>query len=350
MAKSNPWVVVSLTLGVLWNCTGCRARGEPKIRIGSYPAPTWGMTFADPCHLGLHGYGFSASEKNGIVYTARAGHIDLAHVRSSADWTKYLYNKVKTCILQGQTDFTFTSNVEVSQYRIHIDYPDDWTDRLPAQKESMVQDVAIDAGQYLTFTAATWHEILTWFGYRYGGVFSEFASAFSWEDSFSNLLGTRLAAQVLTRDPTNFDRGFTAALQQELHQLGIQSRSMALMTTKSLKGKWYSGTVPGWVTVSRRNFDIGLDDGYVTPTLMPKDITHLDDDRVSYPVPNLDRISDLGFSIDVTIIPKEWIRHKILRVVYPKPSSKDKVIRPDVHFAKLMKAIEQEAGLKGMKW
>lgn len=350
MAKVRQWMVVGLTLALVWGSTGCRARGEPKIRIGSYPTATWGMTFADPCDLGQHGYGWSASEKNGILYTARAGHIDLAHVRSSADWTRYLYEKVKTCLSQGETDFTFKSNVEVSLHRVHIDYPADWADRSPMQQQAAIRQVAIEAGQYLTFIASTWHEILTWYGHRYVGPFPEYASAFSWDDSFSNLLGTRLAGQVLQQDPNDFDRRITVALARELQDLGVQSRATARKITESLRGQWYSGNMPGWVTVTRRNFDVGLDDGRVTPTLVPNRMTGLGDACVSYPIPTLNRISEIGFSVEVTIVPKERIRHRILRVVYSEPSHRGKTIRPDVHFAKLMTAIADEARSKGMAW
>jgi hypothetical protein len=40
--------------------------------------------------LGTHGYYYRPSEKNGIGYACRAGHVDIMHVRIAADWTAYL--------------------------------------------------------------------------------------------------------------------------------------------------------------------------------------------------------------------------------------------------------------------
>ena len=62
----------------------------PKIRVGCYPTATPGMRFIGLTGLGPHGYGHQPDEGNGIVYTCRAGHIDITHVRACADWTKYI--------------------------------------------------------------------------------------------------------------------------------------------------------------------------------------------------------------------------------------------------------------------
>jgi len=45
----------------------------PRARPGSYHSSTIGTNFADPERLGRHGYYFSLTEQNGIVYTCRAG-------------------------------------------------------------------------------------------------------------------------------------------------------------------------------------------------------------------------------------------------------------------------------------
>ena len=52
-------------------------------------------------------------------------------------------------------------------------------------------------GPYMAYTMVTWHEILTWFGYKSVGIVPEYHSSFSWEDTYSNLLGTVLAARAL---------------------------------------------------------------------------------------------------------------------------------------------------------
>ena len=55
------------------------------------------------------------------------------------------------------------------------------------------------------------HEILTWHGFRCVGFLPEFLSAFSWEDSFSNLLGTVVASKALRDTEHPYDEAMTIA-------------------------------------------------------------------------------------------------------------------------------------------
>jgi len=205
--------------------SGCHSEGEPKVRVGCYPTATPGMTFIGLKDLGPHGYGRQPDEGNGIVYTCRAGHIDIAHVRACADWTKYIAQKAYACLLENQTQFSFKSNVESTRHHVDIGYPPGWASLPPKRRDSLAWNTAVNLSQYLIFTAATWHEILTWFGHRYLSPFPEFPSAFSWEDSYSNLLGTHLAGQVLHEGPQDYDRRFTHTLKAELRRLQIQPQA-----------------------------------------------------------------------------------------------------------------------------
>ena len=58
-------------------------------------------------------------------------------------------------------------------------------------------EYAIRLAEWLAFELSIWHEIATWFGWSALSGFPELASAFSPEDLYSNLLGTRLAGQAL---------------------------------------------------------------------------------------------------------------------------------------------------------
>src|SRR5687768_2411742 len=74
---------------------GCN--GAPRGRLGALPYP--GMTTlyatADPENLGRHRYGglprlFERDEASrGIIYTARGGFLDVAHVRITVDRVRY---------------------------------------------------------------------------------------------------------------------------------------------------------------------------------------------------------------------------------------------------------------------
>jgi hypothetical protein len=179
---------------------GMTLTSKARSRLGWCPSPVIGFaTFSNPDDIGSHRYGFSVREKNGIVYTARAGHVDIAHVRKAADWTAYLSELTLAQLQEGQTTFSFRQR-EPSRYFVTLQYPEYWGGLTDETRESMARDVAIELGQYLAFLGGTWHEIVTWFGHNNSGLISEFSSAFSWEDTFSNLLGTHVASVALHDD------------------------------------------------------------------------------------------------------------------------------------------------------
>jgi hypothetical protein len=302
-----------------------------------------GTRFLDPADLGPHAYRFNFWEKNGIVYTCKAGHVDIAHLRIGADWTAYLAAKTFECLMQDDTGFSFRLSVEPSRYFVRIMYPANWQDQPQEDKERIARDVSIKLGQYLAFSATTWHEILTWFGYRCIGVIPEFPSAFSWEDSFSNLLGTRLAASILQDPEADFDKEMTLAIDRELERLGAQSRHTARWAAEKMRGQWFSGQLLFLVDTKRRNLDIGLDDGRVSPTIVP-DLSECKGAEVqSYPVPDLDFLSEYGFSVRLEIEPREWEKNKILRAAYPDGQNAGRRLEPAIHFARLMYHIQQDA-------
>lgn len=328
--------------------SGCHSEGEPKVRVGCYPTATPGMTFIGLDDLGPHGYDRQPDEGNGIVYTCRAGHIDIAHVRACADWTKYIAEQAYACMLKGQSQFSFKSNVESTRHHVDIGYPLRWASLPPKQRDSLAWKAAVDLGQYLIFTAATWHEILTWFGHRYLSPFPEFPSAFSWEDSYSNLLGTHLAGQVLHEGRQDYDPRFTQALEAELRRLQIQPQAIAKGAAESVKGLWYRGRIPGLVKMECRNLDVGLSDGTVSPVRIASVGPCYDVPAQAYPVRSLAPLLNDGFTIRSTIVPREWIKGKILRIVYPKRKTRAKYIDPALHFPLIMARIRQEATKRGM--
>ena len=61
--------------------------------MGSYASSTMGTNFMGLGDIGKHGYRHSWWEQSGIMYTCKAGHIDMAHVRKTADWTAYLASR-----------------------------------------------------------------------------------------------------------------------------------------------------------------------------------------------------------------------------------------------------------------
>jgi hypothetical protein len=335
-------VLASLSF-LLLGAGGCRSGGKPRPRLGCYPTTTVGTRFLDPEHLGSHRYKFSPVEKNGIVYTCNAGHIDITHVRIAADWTEYLAIKSFKCLMQADDGFSYRLNADRSRYYVRIDYPDNWAELPKEIKERIACEAAIKLGQYLAFTSTTWHEIMTWFGYKCVGVFPEYPSAFSWEDSFSNLLGTYVAAQAFYDSHHKFDEAITLAIERELENLAVQPAQAAKEATAKVRGKWFSGHVLFLVSMKKRNFDIGIDDGYVTPTLVPSVCQCTGAIAKPYPVPTLDCLSQYGFSVKLEIEPREMEKKKVLKIAYPNAKRRGKRIEPAIHFARIMDHIKKDA-------
>src|SRR3972149_8814068 len=233
---------------------------SPRTRMGCYPCSTLGTDFLDFEELGQHTYRFGLSEKNGILYTCRGGHIDTAHLRKAADWTAFVAAKTYEKIKESATEFSFKL-MESSRYHVKITYPENWDDLSEEQKENITFDTSIRLGEYFVYTATTWHEIITWFGYKCTGIlYSEFASAFTWEDTFSNLLGTYIAAQALRDTEHEYNEAMTLAFERELKKLDVQPSQTAKRAAKKVKGKWFSDNLLFFISMKKRHFDIGLDD------------------------------------------------------------------------------------------
>lgn len=134
--------------------------------------------------LGNHQYLNGKTENNGIIYTEKAGFIDIAHVRDQADWTAYLYNK----LIHLPKDATHTINLgkELGNKVLTITISSDLTEN----------DILNIAGN-IAYDLSTWHEIASWFGATQTPILNEKFSSFSFEDNFSNALGVYLGKQAI---------------------------------------------------------------------------------------------------------------------------------------------------------
>jgi hypothetical protein len=314
----------------------------PKIRRGSYASPTLGTSFLEPNHLGPHSYRFERHEKSDIVYTCEAGHVDLSHVREAADWTAYLAAVTYKHLNNSDPEFSFTLK-EGSVCFIHLIYPDSWQSLSEKDKERIAFDLSVSLGRYFGYTAGSWHEILTWFGYKSKGVFPEFPSAFSWEDTFSNFLGCDIGAEALRDTERTYDEAVTDALDKALENLDIQSAEVAKGAAEKVRGLWFTGEVPPFVDMKKRSFDIGLDNGFITPWLVDSICECEGAEARPYSVPNPNFLAEYGFSMKFEIEPRVWEKDEILSLVYPNKKSRNKCIEPDKDFATIMSGIKQEA-------
>ncbi len=318
--------------------------GTPRTRYGCYAAAIPGMTFLGS-ELGSHNYYWPFGEKDGIAYTCRGGHIDITHLRIGIDWTAYLAAESFKHLMKKDSQFSCKMPVDRSRTHVRISYPPSWDCLSQEDRSAIAEKIALAMGPYLTFTMVSWHEVTTWYGYKCLGIPVEYDSAFSWEDSYSNLLGVRIAVQALQDTEHSYNKAVTIAIDEEMKKLGVlPSARQARLAGKSMKGQWYAGTCVLFFDMKKRNFDIGLDDGYVTPTLVPGVSQCPGAEPQSYPIPNLDVLAEYGFSITVEIEPREWEKGKILRVAFGDEPHKR--INPETHLALIMDHIQREAAAK----
>ncbi len=314
----------------------------PKIRLGTYATPTIGTTYLEPYHLGPHSYKFEPHERNGIVYTCKAGHVDISHVRETADWTAYLAAVTYKHLSNGDLEFSFTLK-EGSVCFVHLAYPDSWQSLSEEDKGRIAFDLSVSLGRYFGYTAGSWHEIITWFGYKSKWVFPETISSFSWEDTYSNLLGSDIGVEALRDTERTYDEAVTYAIDKALENLNIQSAEVARVAAENVRGSWFTGEVPPFVDMKKRNFDIGLDNGLVTPFLIDSVCECEGAEAQPYPAPDLKFLAERGFSMKFEIEPRIWEGDKILSFIYPDKKSRNKYIEPDKDFATIMSEIKREA-------
>jgi hypothetical protein len=345
MKTSAIRVLTAAAISVFFAVGGCSVGGQPRLRTGSYATATLGTNFLDANTLGKHSYRTPFSrERDGIVYTCRGGHIDIAHVRIASDYVRYLYYKTRSNLMKTDSEFRFKPNDEPSRYFVQLKYPADWKTLSHKDREQIADQISLELSQYLAYTMTTWHEVLTWFGYKSTGLFPEFPSAFSWEDNYSNLLGTRIGAQAMQDEQHDYDEAVTIALKKELANLGVQSRKFAREASEKMKGKWWEGTAfVVYVQMKERNMDLGYIDGKVTPTLVPGMCQGAKPQ--SYPIPSLAGLSKCGFGMQLEIEPREFEKEQILRIVYP--NGEGKRIEPATQLPIIMDYIRDQGKLMG---
>ncbi len=315
-----------------------QAKKPPRGRIACLPSPTMGTRYMDGTTLGQHHYGFSLlKERDGIIYTCRGGHIDITHLRKVSDWTAFLAYHLREALLQSHTRFTFEL-LEPSQYYVQIRYPKDWKDLSLEQKQQIAEDASITLAQYLAYMGSVWHEILTWHGFKGAGIYPEYHSAFSWEDNYSNVMGSYIADRAL-RDPDHsYEEAVTLILDREIQKLGPQSKQTARQAGEAVRDLWFSGSFI-FCTMLKRHLDVGFDDGWITPWLIPIESEGQTTEPILYPIPDLSSLEKRGFRIGVEIDPKVWEKKEILSIIYLDPEKSRGRIAPEKHFGPIIEHI-----------
>ena len=313
--------------------SGCSA-GEIKMRVSPYFGGF--VSYLDPEDLG--DYQFKGG-KVGMLYTHKAGYIDTGHLFESVERTKYLFEIIFENLKAGNEKFSFKM-VEPARYFVKVKYPDGYEDLNEDEKGVLIRESAICLAQGIAYRSTIWHEIITWYGYSCVILISEKPSSFSWEDLYSDLLGTVISAQAL-REGGDFDSAVTRILNEKLKRFEVQSSGVAKQATKKIRGKWFSGLIIP--SMKKRNFDTGLGNGYLIPWLVPG----ICKDALPEPcfVSSLDSASENGFSFSVELEPVSGQGKKALQII----SDDGKRLRHlDRQFLKIIRKIrKQEIKTKG---
>jgi hypothetical protein len=316
----------------------------PRDRLGAMPFPGLLTLYhaADPANLGEHQYDrrtrrVGAEEERGIIYTTRAGFLDLAHIRITVDTVRYCAGHIRRALEERQ-DVVALSTIEGSIFHVAFHYPPHWPAVLDDEYAVRVADeLAIRIGQRLAYMMMTWHELITWFGYRSLPFFDEAPSAFTYDDPMSHLVGLMVAGRVLRRQgPDPFDDAVTHALSAELAALGAVSPRQTDEAVRAVDGIWWRRGAP-----LKRQIDVGLADGAVRPWLVPS----VDPARYRAPelfrVPTLANIygQDLSSFYSVTIDPRIPVAHRIREILPSRPSA---LLSADRDFPQLLRAIRRQ--------
>jgi len=330
--KTNRFTAAVIAAGLMLALTvsGCSLGGGPRGRWGWTPNVQPG----DPDRLGTHSYtGFGSTEGFGIFYTLRGGSIDLDHVRGTADLTRWTYVRAYETLRKGGSGFTVSPSFEWTTNKIHITYPANWKTLPEAEKDKIAHEAALIIAPFVGYNSMVWHEMLTWKGTHFALIEPEFTSAFSWDDLYSDLTGALLATQAMKDGHVpvgDYDKAMTALIEEELKRLQVVSKQKTIEITESVRGTWYGGG-----KLMKRNMDTGLDDGFITPSIIPG---YTDEEPISREMPTLDGLDELGIKVKYTISSAYFENGTLKKIAGAKGD-----VEPVKDYAKIMENIEAEA-------
>lgn len=177
--------------------------------------------------LGEHRYLGSPEEGNGIIYTARGGFVDLGHLRDQADWTAYLYLKIREN--NGSGDIRIPLRYEGGVKTLYLNLESTFSEK----------DMQLLAGA-IAYDISVWHEIATWFGASMVPMIPERYSSFSIEDAYSNALGITLGMQALESE-LPYNEALTLLVRQTLDRLGaVDSADDTYAAMEAVKDVWWT--------------------------------------------------------------------------------------------------------------
>ena len=324
------------------------AFGTPEMRFGTMPFDAWYSPLIPlgVDDLGEHAYvapgptiGGDGNRFNetsrGTLYCTRAGFIDISHLRNAVDLTRFCYVHIRQSLRHGMYDVEMLA-AEPDLYRVTLNPPQAWRgldpQQIPLEVEEQIHDASIRIAGRLAYLMTTWHEVLTFFGYKALGVVTEQPSAFSYDDAASHRVGVEVGMRALEHQltPTQFNALVTDELRGYLVELGVVSREEVQQRVQAAEGRFWRGSDP-----VLRVVDLGLDG-----RPLRAELTDDQHEPITWDWPeNAEvagrRITDL---FDVVIELNTFEARRILRA-----AGKDEgPLHPRTDFPKLHDAIEQQ--------
>jgi hypothetical protein len=281
------------------------------------------------------------------LYTCRGGFLDISHVRDSADMVAYIHARVHYALVNDWPCVKFRAH-EPSVFTVTFDYPAFWPLLEASDRARILDDVAIRCAQQIAYAALTWHEILTWYGYKTAVVLPEQQSAFTYEDGTSHLLGVSIGGDAL-RSGESFDAAVTRGLNESLARLEVVDVDAMLAAVDSVEGEWWSNG-----QVMRRMVVYDEFEFSIVPWLVPSCDACPTQSPVRLRLASLTDVEGLPFDNfwSMTIEPKVL---ETWRIMSRLPADVD-VVDPALHFPILLNdiretiGVERTNGFESLKW
>lgn len=327
---------------------GCADPPKPRVRPGSLPYPGLFSLYAlaDPQQLGEHRYeGMDAlfvERSRGLVYTQRAGFLDLAHLRMTVDWTWYYYQKILSAIEahKAPMDSARWLVLETSKpTRIHLQfsYPPGWERDTNGPNQMLKEEVAFRIAQKATWYLGIWHEMAQWYGYRSMVVISERPSAFTHDDVTAHLVGLRVVeAAWRQRRDAPFDDAVTRALEQQLEELGAVSARRTHQKIHRMRGRWWSYL---WGP-ERRHLEHWTEQGELHPWLAANSAGGKGRWGEPMSLPPWEQAGDISLSdfVRIRIEPNIWSEQRVLTAA----DTRERLLCPREHFPLIKQSVQEE--------
>ena len=187
-----------------------KIRSRPCCILASEIPPFNASNIVDLSNIGNHN---ANDEKNGLIYSGKAGFLDLGHIRELCDLTKHVYDQI---VANNGSPLTIkTLHGEAVFY------------------SSLAQNIWLPAAMAIAYTDSVGYEIYTYRIFKLGNHHSSFSP----EDLCSNFLGTIVARRAISTGK-GFNTEVTKKLNQLIQDLDGQNQAESLKAFDLIKKRW----------------------------------------------------------------------------------------------------------------